>query len=77
VHTKPKKIVVSDGSGFIGAYFCQLPKERGDEVVILDIIEPSEKIHHGTFRVISEMQPNHQKKYFISEGTKSCCVAYT
>ena len=49
MHTEPKKIVVTGGSGFIGAYFCRLLKERGDEVVILDIIEPSEKSPCDTF----------------------------
>ncbi len=46
---QPKKIVVTGGSGFIGAYFCRFLKERGDEVVILDIIEPSKKSPHDRF----------------------------
>ncbi len=36
-----QKIVVTGGSGFIGAYFCRLLKNRGDEVVILDLVEPT------------------------------------
>ena len=35
------RIVVTGGSGFIGAYFCRMFKDRGDEVVILDLVEPA------------------------------------
>ena len=50
-----KKIVITGGSGFIGAYFCRLLKKRGDEVVILDLVEPSEispcdRFVHGDIR---------------------------
>ncbi len=44
-----KRIVITGGSGFIGAYFCRALKNRGDEVVILDIIEPTDKSPHDTF----------------------------
>lgn len=44
-----KRIVITGGSGFIGAYFCRALKERGDEVVILDLVAPSEKSPHDVF----------------------------
>ena len=44
-----KKIVVTGGSGFIGAHFCHELTKRGDEVVILDLIEPSSDIPHDRF----------------------------
>jgi len=44
-----KRIVITGGSGFIGAYFCRSLKERGDEVVILDLVIPSEKSPHDIF----------------------------
>ncbi len=53
--TSKKKIVVTGGSGFIGAYFCRLLKDRGDEVVILDLVEPTkvspcDRYVHGDIR---------------------------
>jgi len=44
-----KRIVITGGSGFIGAHFCHQLKERGDEVIILDLIEPSSDIPHDRF----------------------------
>ena len=44
-----KKYAITGGSGFIGAYFCRLLQERGDEVVILDIVDPSLKSPHARF----------------------------
>ncbi len=44
-----KCIVVTGGSGFIGAYFCRQLKARGDTVVILDLVEPSEKSPHDLY----------------------------
>ena len=56
-----KKIVITGGSGFIGAYFCRLLKKRGDEVVILDLVEPSEispcdRFVHGDIRDASAVR---------------------
>ena len=45
----PKKVVVTGGSGFIGAYFCRELMSRGDEVVILDLIEPEEESPHHSY----------------------------
>jgi GlcNAc-P-P-Und epimerase len=50
-----QKIVVTGGSGFIGAYFCRLLKDRGDEVIILDLVEPTklspyDRYVHGDIR---------------------------
>ena len=44
-----KKVVVTGGSGFIGAYFCRELMNRGDEVVILDLIEPGDQSPHHTY----------------------------
>ena len=44
-----KRIVITGGSGFIGAHFCHQLKARGDEVIILDLIEPSSDIPHDRF----------------------------
>ena len=44
-----KKVVVTGGSGFIGAYFCRELMNRGDEVVILDLIEPGDESPHHTY----------------------------
>jgi nucleoside-diphosphate-sugar epimerase len=44
-----QKIAVTGGSGFIGAYFCRLLKNRGDEVVILDLVKPTEFSPHDLF----------------------------
>jgi nucleoside-diphosphate-sugar epimerase len=46
---KNQKIAVTGGSGFIGAYFCRILKNRGDEVVILDLIEPTELSPYDLF----------------------------
>ena len=46
---KKRRIVVTGGSGFIGAYFCRVLHERGDEVVILDLVEPREDLEHDVF----------------------------
>ena len=53
--TSNQKIVVTGGSGFIGAYFCRLLKQRGDEVVVLDLVEPTDlspcdRYVHGDIR---------------------------
>tara|TARA_B100000959_G_scaffold261238_1_gene298617 strand:+ start:4595 stop:5632 length:1038 start_codon:yes stop_codon:yes gene_type:complete len=47
--TSKQKIVVTGGSGFIGAYFCRLLKERGDDVVILDLVKPTELSPHDQY----------------------------
>lgn len=47
--TQTKTYAITGGSGFIGSYFCRLLQERGDKIVILDIIEPSEKSPHDRF----------------------------
>lgn len=44
-----KRIVVTGGSGFIGAHFCHVLKERGDEIVNLDLVEPSADIPQDRF----------------------------
>ena len=44
-----QKIVVTGGSGFIGAYFCRLLKELGDEVVILDLVAPTKLSPHDRY----------------------------
>ncbi len=44
-----KRIVVTGGSGFIGAHFCHELTNRGDEVVILDLVEPPPEIPHDRF----------------------------
>ena len=54
---KKKKIVVTGGSGFIGAYFCRLLMEKGDEVVILDLVDPSEDSPHNRFVKGDNLQP--------------------
>ena len=43
------RICITGGSGFIGAYFCRAHRERGDEVVILDLIDPSSGLPHDEF----------------------------
>ena len=47
--SKKKKIVVTGGSGFIGAYVCRALMERGDEVVILDLVDPGSESLHDRF----------------------------
>ncbi len=46
---KQKKVVVTGGSGFIGAYFCRELMSRGDEVTILDLVEPGDESPHHTY----------------------------
>lgn len=43
------KICITGGSGFIGSYFCRLLKDRGEEVVILDLVEPAQDLPHDLF----------------------------
>jgi GlcNAc-P-P-Und epimerase len=43
------KYLVTGGSGFIGSYFCDLLRGRGDEVVILDLIDPPASTPHDRF----------------------------
>ncbi|MCZ6834435.1 MAG: NAD(P)-dependent oxidoreductase [Planctomycetota bacterium] len=43
------KICITGGSGFIGSYFCLLFQKRGDDVVILDLIEPASELQHSRF----------------------------
>ena len=45
--SKSKKILVTGGSGFIGAYFCQLLTDQGIEVVILDLVDPGPEAPHA------------------------------
>ena len=47
--SKSKKILVTGGSGFIGAYFCQLLTDQGMEVVILDLVDPGPEAPHAHF----------------------------
>ena len=44
-----KKFVVTGGSGFIGAYFCRALQDRGDEVVILDLVSPGPQSPHDRY----------------------------
>ncbi len=43
------RICITGGSGFIGSYFCRFHHERGDEVVILDLIDPPSGLPYDEF----------------------------
>ncbi len=43
------KYCITGGSGFIGSYFCDLLKARGDEIVILDLVEPPASTPHDRY----------------------------
>ena len=62
-----KRIVVTGGSGFIGAHFCHVFKERGDEIVILDLIEPSADIPHDRF-----VQGDIRDEVAVREALEGC-----
>ncbi|MEE2912574.1 MAG: NAD(P)-dependent oxidoreductase [Planctomycetota bacterium] len=44
-----KRIVVTGGSGFIGAHLCHELKQQGNTIVILDLVEPRADIPHDCF----------------------------
>ena len=43
------KICVTGGSGFIGDWFCRAYAARGDQVVILDLVEPKSDLPHDRY----------------------------
>ena len=43
------KVCVTGGSGFIGGYVCEALRARGDEIVILDLIDPPAVNVHDRF----------------------------
>lgn len=43
------RVCVTGGSGFIGSWFCREYAERGDDVVILDLVEPATDLPHERF----------------------------
>lgn len=43
------KICITGGSGFIGGYVCEALRARGDEIVILDLIDPPAVNVHDRF----------------------------
>ncbi len=43
------RVCVTGGSGFIGSWFCREYARRGDEVVILDLVEPDSDLPHARF----------------------------
>jgi nucleoside-diphosphate-sugar epimerase len=43
------KYCITGGSGFIGRYFCERFAASGDEVVILDLVEPTPDTPHARF----------------------------
>lgn len=43
------KVCITGGSGFIGGYVCEVLRERGDEIVILDLIDPPAINVHDRF----------------------------
>ncbi|MFK7962175.1 MAG: NAD-dependent epimerase/dehydratase family protein [Phycisphaerales bacterium] len=43
------KVCVTGGSGFIGSYVCEALRARGDQIAILDLIEPPAVNVHDTF----------------------------
>jgi nucleoside-diphosphate-sugar epimerase len=43
------KICMTGGSGFIGTWFCNEYAKRGDEVVILDLVEPAADLPHARY----------------------------
>jgi len=62
-----KRIVVTGGSGFIGAHFCHVLKERGDEIIILDLVEPSADIPHDRF-----VQGDIRDEVAVCEALEGC-----
>jgi len=43
------RYLITGGSGFIGSYFCDLLRGQGDEIVILDLIQPPASTPHDRF----------------------------
>ncbi len=43
------KVCITGGSGFIGGYVCEALRARGDEIVILDLIDPPAENVHDRF----------------------------
>lgn len=44
-----RRIAITGGSGFIGLYFCKLLKDNGDDVVILDLVNPASDCPHDKY----------------------------